>query len=210
MRATIQRSRRGEETRLRIIRAAADLFHQKGARATSPDEVIEASQTGKGQFYHYFKNKEHLVHEVLQAHLEAIRTRTSPIDYEINSWRDLEKWFLAHLRLQERYDMTRGCPYGTLGNEVSVNDELVRQDLRLIFEVVKQKLAAFFLKEKARGQLAGNADAQRMADFCVASIQGAMLMGKIERSRRPVEAVAREAVTHVRSYSAKSSRSQDP
>jgi TetR/AcrR family transcriptional regulator, transcriptional repressor for nem operon len=151
-----------------------------------------------------------LVHEVLQAHLEAIRTRASPIDYEINSWRDLEKWFLAHLRLQERYDMTRGCPYGTLGNEVSVNDELVRQNLRLIFEVVKQKLAAFFLKEKASGRLAGNADAQRVADFCVATIQGAMLMGKIERSSRPVEAVAREAIAHVRSYSARPSRSQDP
>ena len=58
-----ERSRRGEQTRMRIIRAAADLFHQKGARATSPDEIIEASRTGKGQFYHYFKNKEGLVHE---------------------------------------------------------------------------------------------------------------------------------------------------
>ena len=39
---------RGAETRLRIIRTAADLFHKQGARATSPDEIIEASRTGKG------------------------------------------------------------------------------------------------------------------------------------------------------------------
>lgn len=195
---------RGAQTRLRIIRAAADLFHQKGARATSPDEVIEASQTGKGQFYHYFKNKEGLIHEVLQTHLDAIKVGAAPIDYEINSWRDLEQWFVAHLELQKRYEMTRGCPFGTLGNEVSENDELIRQDVSLIFEVVKNKLAVFFLKEQAKGRLARRADPQRMADFCIATIQGAMLMGKIKRSSQPVEAAAREAVAHLKSYLVKS------
>src|SRR5207237_1341964 len=130
-----ERSGRGTLTRSRIIRAAADLFHQKGARATSPDEIIAASRTGKGQFYHYFRNKEGLVHEVLQTYLEAIKSGTSPIDYEISSWRDHERTFAAHLELQKRYQMTRGCPFGTLGNEVSADDELVRQDVSLIFEV---------------------------------------------------------------------------
>lgn len=106
--------------------------------------------------------------------------------------------------LQQRYEMTRGCPFGTLGNEVSENDELIRQDVSLIFEVVTHKLAAFFVKEKAKGRLAKRADTQRMADFCLATIQGAMLMGKIKRSSEPVEAVAREAVAHVKSYLVKS------
>ena len=195
-----ERLGRGAQTKLRIIRTAADLFHQKGARATSPDEIIEASRTGKGQFYHYFKNKEGLVHEVLQTYLDAIKAGTAPINYEIRSWRDLEQWFAAHLELQKRYKMTRGCPFGTLGNEVATNDELIRQDVSLIFEVVKHKLASFFLQEKARGRLAERADAQRMADFCLAAIQGAMLMGKITRSSQLVEEAAREAVAHLKSY----------
>jgi len=128
---------RGAETRLRIIRTAADLFHKQGARATSPDEIIEASRTGKGQFYHYFKSKEGLIHEVLQAYLEEIKTQTSRVNYEINSWKDLEKWFAAQVELQKDYEMTRGCPFGTLGNEVTENDELIRQDLSLIFEVIR-------------------------------------------------------------------------
>src|SRR5215468_7177450 len=93
------------ETRLRILQVAADLFHEQGVRATSPDEIIEASATGKGQFYHYFKNKEGLVHEVLQRHLEAIRGGTAPVNYEINSWQDLEKWFEAHIELQKKFHM---------------------------------------------------------------------------------------------------------
>ena len=84
---------RGAGTKLRIIRVAADLFHKQGVRATSPDEIIEASGTGKGQFYYYFKSKEGLVHAVLQNHLAAIKNDDAPANYEINSWQDLEAGF---------------------------------------------------------------------------------------------------------------------
>jgi TetR/AcrR family transcriptional regulator, transcriptional repressor for nem operon len=197
---------RGAETRLRIIRSAADLFHKQGVRSTSPDEIIEASRTGKGQFYHYFKSKEGLVHEVLRTYLEEIKTAAAPINYEINSWRDLEKWFLAQVELQRHYEMTRGCPFGTLGNEVTENDELIRQDVSLIFEVVKNKLAAFFVKEKAKGRLARKANAEELADFCIATIQGGMLMGKIKRDSRPVEIAVREGMTHLRRFAVSAGR----
>jgi len=192
------KSKRGAETRERIIQAAADLFHKQGVHATSPDEVIEKSNTGKGQFYHYFKNKEGLVHEVLQTHLEAIRTGTAPLKYDIESWDDLERWFMAQVALQKRFRMKRGCPFGTIGNEVTENDELIRQDLSLIFEVVKGKLAAFFIREKARGTIRPNTNENALADFCIATVQGAMLMGKIKRSSRLVETTVGEALSHVR------------
>ena len=34
------------------------------------------------------------------------------------------RWMLVCLKLQQKYHMTRGCPYGTLGSEVSADDEL--------------------------------------------------------------------------------------
>jgi hypothetical protein len=42
-------------------------------------------------------------------------------------------------------------PFGTLGNEVSADDELIRQDVSLIFEVAKHKLAAFFSQGEGQG-----------------------------------------------------------
>ena len=197
---------RGADTRERMIRTAADLFHKQGARATSPDEIIEASRTGKGQFYYYFGSKEGLVHEVLQTYLEEIKTNSSRVNYEINSWRDLEKWFTAQIDSQKKYEMTRGCPFGTLGNEVTDGDELIRQDLSLIFEVIKNKLAAFFVKEKATGRLAKRADPEHLADFCIAAIQGGMLMGKIRRSRQTVEAIVEETLQHLKAHSEKVGR----
>ena len=191
---------RGAATRARIIRAAADLFHKQGVGATSPDQVIEASETGKGQFYHYFKSKEGLVHEVLQAYLDDIAKGTAPLSYEINSWEDLESWFFSNIELQKRFRMTRGCPFGTIGNEVTENDELIRQDLSLIFEVVKNKLAAFFIKEKATGRLSRDANEEQLANFCIATIQGAMLLGKIKRNSQPAEAIVYEAVAHLKRH----------
>ena len=194
------RTVQGDETRRKILAAAADLFHKQGVGATSPDQIIEASGTGKGQFYHYFRNKEGLVHEVLQTYLEEIRNGSGPLSYDISSWEDLEQWFIGQVAFQKRFHMTRGCPFGTIGNEVTVNDELIRTDLSLIFEVAKAKIATFFVKEKARGRLDAHVNEDQLADFCLAAIQGAMLMGKVKRSSRLVESVAHEAMAHVRRY----------
>ena len=192
------RSEKGEKTRLRIIEAAGDLFHAQGVAATSPDEVIEASGTGKGQFYHYFNSKDGLVHAVLQRYLEQIRAGDNPTYFEIRGWKDLERWFLAHLELQKRFKMTRGCPFGTIGSGVTDKDELVRQDLSLIFEVAKSNLAAFFAKEKALGRLSKEADVDQLADFCIAVVQGAMLMGKVKRSSQTVETTIKAALAHLK------------
>jgi AcrR family transcriptional regulator len=131
-----KRPSKRSETRLRILAAAADLLQKQGVQATSPDDIIEASNTGKGQFYHYFKNKEGLMHEIRQSHLEAIRTGSASVKYDVESREDLEHWFVAHLELQKRFRMTRGCPFGTIGNGLTGPDDLIRQNLSLIFEVV--------------------------------------------------------------------------
>jgi TetR/AcrR family transcriptional regulator, transcriptional repressor for nem operon len=191
---------RGEETKLRILRAAAELFHKQGIRATSPDEIIEASRTGKGQFYHYFKNKNGLVHEVLLWHANAIKEGTAPINYEIESWGDLEGWFRAHMELQKSFGMTRGCPFGTAANEVTEKDELIRQDLNLIFEMIENRLTMFFAKEKALGRLRKDVSEQHLAGFSIAAIQGAMLVGKVKRDSGFVDSVVQAALAHLNSY----------
>jgi len=194
------RSAKGEKTRLRIIYSAGDLFHSQGVAATSPDQVIEASGTGKGQFYHYFKSKEGLVHAVLQNYMDEIHSGNNPTYFEIKGWKDLERWFLVHLERQKSFNMTRGCPFGTIGNGVTEKDELVRQDLNLIFEIMKNNLVAFFIREKAIGRLSKKADIDQLAAFCIATVQGAMLMGKIKRSSQTVETTIQAALAHVKRH----------
>ena len=96
--------------------------------------------------------------------------------------------------------MIHATCHDTIGNEVTESDELIRQDLHLIFEVMKNKLATFFVTEKAKGRLIPEAQEEHLADFCVALIQGAMLMGKIKRKSQPAESIVREAMKHLQGY----------
>jgi hypothetical protein len=62
---------------------------------------------------------------------------------------------------------------------------------------------AIIVKNKpgnAQGRLVADADEDRPAEFCIATFQGAMLMGKSKRNPRPAEAAAREALAHLRRY----------
>ena len=190
--------------KLRMIRAAADLFHKQGVHLTVPEEVVKAAGTTMNQFYHHFANKEGLVHGVLRTYYGAIKDAAGPvnsINYQISSWGDLEKWFLAHIKLQKRFQMKRGCPFGTVGNELIGEEGAIREDLSRIFELVKGRLAAFFAKEKNGGRLATNVSAELLADFCIATMQGAMLLGKVKKDSRPVEITVREALAHLKGYS---------
>ena len=48
-------------TRGRIVSAAWQLFYEQGYEHTTVEEIIEASETSKGSFYHYFDGKDALL-----------------------------------------------------------------------------------------------------------------------------------------------------
>ena len=48
-------------TRGRIVSAAWRLFYEQGYEHTTVEEIIEASETSKGSFYHYFDGKDALL-----------------------------------------------------------------------------------------------------------------------------------------------------
>ena len=183
-------------TRLRMIQAALGLFHQQGIHATSVDQILEKSGTGKSQFAHYFKTKDGLVHAVLQ-HLHAwLRGDQAPVNYSVESWKDLEAWFRFFVQAQNGLGCDRACPVGTIGNDLSDDQVLLRQDVRLIFEWIRWQLARFFAERKGKGELAASTDPDALADFCIVTVQGGLLMGKIKRESAPFE----NAVTHALAY----------
>ena len=49
------------QTKSRIVSAAWRLFYQYGYDNTTIDDIVEASNTSKGSFYHYFESKDALL-----------------------------------------------------------------------------------------------------------------------------------------------------
>ncbi len=179
-----------------MIGAALELFHQQGIHATTVDQVLEKSGTGKSQFYHYFKNKEGLIHSVLMSFYNRLRSNGSLVQTKIQSWKDLERWFQVFIDFQKSVSWTRSCPVGTIGSDLTGDQELLRQDVRLIFEFTKGTLADFFSMMKGRGELPADANPDTLADFCFTIMQGGLLVSKIKRESAPFE----NSVAHALSY----------
>ncbi|MEF9941616.1 MAG: TetR/AcrR family transcriptional regulator [Lachnospiraceae bacterium] len=53
--------RKRQSTKSRIVKSAWNLFYKKGYDKTTVDDIIAASKTSKGTFYHYFKGKDSLL-----------------------------------------------------------------------------------------------------------------------------------------------------
>ena len=194
-----KRAIRKVDAKLKIIQTALELFHKQGVRATSVDEILEASGTGKSQFYYYFKSKDGVVHAVLQHFYDLLKNNKLPGKHTIESWEDLENWFRFFVAFQESIHCERGCPVGTIGNDLSHDQELLRQDVRLIFEWMRQSLSRFFSTLKAKGELSFSADPDTLADFCFIIQQGGLLVSKVKREKAPFENAATHALAYLKS-----------
>ena len=53
--------RKGDETKREILRAAEQLFCQKGYEAASMQEIVRAAGVSKGGIYHHFASKEEIM-----------------------------------------------------------------------------------------------------------------------------------------------------
>lgn len=53
-----------QSTKSRIVKAAWNLFYKHGFDHTTIEDIIAASKTSKGTFYHYFKGKESLLNSL--------------------------------------------------------------------------------------------------------------------------------------------------
>jgi TetR/AcrR family transcriptional repressor of nem operon len=183
--------------RMRMIQAAQALFHQQGIHATSVDQVLKQSGTGKSQFAHYFKTKDGLVHEVLRHLHECLRGDDAPVNYRVRTWDDLETWFRFFVTAQRLRGCDRACPVGTIGNDLADEQELLRQDVRLIFEWVQGQLGRFFAERRATGELPASVDPDELADFCIVTVQGGLLVGKIKRDSTTFDNAVKHALAYL-------------
>jgi TetR/AcrR family transcriptional repressor of nem operon len=182
-----------------MINAALQLFHEQGVNATSVDQVLERSETGKGQFTHYFKTKEGLVHAVLQFLHDVIKSGQTATGYTLKTWKDLDNWFLNYINFQRMTEFELSCPIGTIGNDISDEQQLLRQDVKLFLEWARTELAKFFSEKKSSGELQPTVSPESLADFCISIMQGGMLLTKIKRDPDMFINAAREANNYIKS-----------
>jgi AcrR family transcriptional regulator len=137
---TSRQARRRQQTRARLIRAAAALFARQGADNTRINEITDEADVGFGSFYNHFDSKEAIVEAVLSETLAAQGAALASVTAEIED--PAEVVAAAH-----RYfvNLARSDPeWGRL---------LIRLDTSQ--KTVLQALAPFAQRDLERGVRAG-------------------------------------------------------
>ena len=191
---------RGAATKARIVAAAASLIHKQGVAGTSLDDVMAATDTSKSQLYHYFANKDALIHEVVQSQLEHVISGQQPDLAEISSWDGLQRWCDHLLSMARATQGVGGCPLGSLVGELAEQSDSARQVLAHSFAEWQSYLSRGFAAMRDKGELAADADPDELALTVLTALQGGLLMAQTMRTARPVELALNMALGHIAVY----------
>ena len=177
---------KGEETRQRIVEAAADLVFKQGVAHTTIEDVRAAADVSSSQLYHYFDDKPALVRAVIEHQADTIVGGQETFDLSslngLRAWRD---WVIEH---QRELNCSGGCPIGSLGGELAETDPEARAEVSDGFKRWETTIQNGLRQMHARGRLTPKADPDTLALALLAALQGGLLLTQIERDTKPLEA----------------------
>src|ERR671921_1020846 len=179
------------DRRTQIVDAAAHLIGQRGYALTSVEDVIKESRlSGKSHFYHYFKSKEELGYAVLNRQFERFAERGLAILREpmIDPLERLHLFIDSLVALQAERGCKGGSPFGSLAAEMADANEGFRKRIDVVFERWASQIQS--LLWEARTQLNEDVDAARLSRFIIATLEGALLMSRVNRDIAVLQAIA--------------------
>jgi len=183
--------------RERIIQAAADLMFQGGAQQTSLDEVKADAGASKSQLYHYFADKDELLKSVIEFQGRRVIDAEQPELGEIHSIVTLKRWRNKIVRLADAFGRIGGCPIGSLANELSAHDEILREALGLQLDEWARQIEHGLAKIKSNGNLSRDIDPRKLSLTFLTAIQGGLLLAKVSRSTHALEAALDQLIEFV-------------
>jgi TetR/AcrR family transcriptional regulator, transcriptional repressor for nem operon len=204
-------TRKGVQTRQRIVAAAADLILQQGVAGTTLDEVRAEAGVSSSQIYHYFADKEALVRAVVDYRAQTVVGEIhDPMLAAIEGIDGLRAWRDKIVSIQEDAGCKGGCPLGSLGSELAELDHVARHDVAAGCSRWEAAIRACLQGMRDRGQLVPAADPGQLATAMLAALQGGLLLAQIERSVRPLAAALDVMISLTESLAPPRQLSDDP
>jgi TetR/AcrR family transcriptional repressor of nem operon len=115
-----------EETRKKVVRAAAAAMRAKGPDGVGVAEVMAEAGLTHGGFYAHFPNKEALVAAAVEEAFGQSRRRFARMTEGMDREAALGAFIDAYVSLDHRNNPQRGCPISTLANDLPRQGPAVR------------------------------------------------------------------------------------
>jgi AcrR family transcriptional regulator len=195
------RTAKGRATRDRVLDAATGLVFERGVAGTTLDDVRDAAGVSKSQLYHYFDDKEDLIHAVIDRTIQQV-LEAQPALTDLSSWAAISRWFDDLVQLQIARHAIGGCPIGGLAGQLAGIDEEARHALAAGFDRWEEPLRVGLEKMRSEGKLRRSADPARLATATLAAIQGGLVLTQTRRDPQQLQHALDAAYTYLRSFAA--------
>jgi TetR/AcrR family transcriptional repressor of lmrAB and yxaGH operons len=172
-----------------IVDASVALFRRQGFSGTGLADIVERSGAPKGSLYHYFPDGKSSIAE--EAVREAGRRVADTVRKLADQTSSAGELLIAHARLlagwMEHSGFRDGCPITTVLLEMAPGHQAVtaagRESYAARTKVMAERLMEDGLPAKR---------AERLAILCVATLQGALIQARVEKSGYAILAAAEE------------------
>jgi TetR/AcrR family transcriptional regulator, transcriptional repressor for nem operon len=165
-----------------ILNAGLKVMFQTGYQGASVRDICAAAGAPQGSFTNHFRSKEAFVQEVLDRYFADLQTVVG------NALND--KSLAPRQRLKRYLDIitgrlkdakwNRGCLIGDLSLEASLQSKLLRKRLEEIFREWRTPFAECIAEAQAAGEIDSKFEPTDLAEFLLASWEGAILRMKVE------------------------------
>ena len=116
-----------QQTRGRIVRAAARRFRSRGGEGAGIGDLMHDLRLTHGGFYRHFKSKERLFVEAFEQALKEAGDRMTKAIEQAPRGSELQALIDGYLDIAHVNDMAGGCPVAALASEVARRPQGARE-----------------------------------------------------------------------------------
>jgi len=172
-----------------ILDAGLRVMFHKGYVGASVRDIVAEASAPQGSFTNHFRSKEAFAREVLDRYFTHVQGLVGQaLDDKHLSPRERLRRYLDIITERLRADdFARGCLIGDFSLGAAPHSEMLRERLAVIFSQWRAPFAACIAEAQEAGEIDASFEPQDLADFLLASWQGAILRMKVEQSAAPLE-----------------------
>jgi TetR/AcrR family transcriptional repressor of nem operon len=175
---------RTSNSKERMLVAARDLIWKRGYCSVTIDAICAEAGVRKGSFYYFFDSKPELAAAAFGELWDAVKPQLDEIfSAGVPPLQRLQNYFRflyeGQVKLEQKYGHVVGCPFGSVGSELSQRDELICRNARAILTHYRKYFETTLRDAVAEGAIDLKnipAAAQRLSAY----MEGCLLQARVQ------------------------------
>ena len=171
------------DTQQRILDSARELIFSRSYADVGVAAICEHAGVKKGSFYHFYPSKQALTLAVLDAQFIDLKENINiafsgkvPLLARLARFEEMVYQLQKLVNTQTGFVL--GCPFGNLANELSTQDEKIREKIQQIFVSFQKLIGGVLQAAQETGELLQEIDVDTTAQAMLAYFEGVLLLAK--------------------------------